>query len=65
MSLFAKNNDTIPTLTLDKVLGSIEETSTFEASCGIINSIIAFGKIDIIQNKELKSGYVNKNGILS
>ena len=62
LSLFAKNNDTIPTLTLDKALGSIEETSTFEASDGIINSIIASGKVDIIQNKELKSLITSFNG---
>ena len=55
LSLFSKNSDTIPTLTLDKALGNIEETYTFEASDGIINSIIASGKIDIIQNTELKS----------
>jgi len=62
LSLFAKNNDTIPTLNLDKAIGSIEETSTFEASDGIINSIIASGKIDIIQNKELKSLITSFNG---
>jgi hypothetical protein len=62
LSLFAKNNDTIPTLNLDKALGSIEETYTFEASDGIINSIIASGKINIIQNKELKSFITSFNG---
>jgi hypothetical protein len=62
LSLFSKNSDTIPTLTLDKALGSIEETYTFEASDGTINSIIASGKIDIIQNTELKSLITSFNG---
>jgi len=62
LSLFNKNIDTLPTLTLDKALGSIEETYTFEASDGIINSIIASGKIDIIQNTELKSLITSFNG---
>ncbi|WP_339656105.1 hypothetical protein [uncultured Maribacter sp.] len=62
LSLFSKYSDTTPTLTLDKALGSIEETYTFEASDGIINSIIASGQIDIIQNTELKSMITSFNG---
>lgn len=62
LSLFTKNSDLIPTDTLNKALGSIEETYTFEASDGIINSIIASGKIDIIQNTELKSFITSFNG---
>jgi hypothetical protein len=62
LSLFNKNIDTIPILTLDKALGSVEETSTFEASDGIINSIISSGKIDIIKNTELKSLITSFNG---
>jgi hypothetical protein len=64
LSLFTKNIDTIPILTLDKALGSVEETSTFEASDGIINSIISSGKIDIIKNTELKSLITAFNGIV-
>jgi hypothetical protein len=62
LSLFSKNSDTIPTSTLDKALGSLEETYTFEASDGTINSIIASGKIDLIQNPELKSLIASFNG---
>ena len=64
LSLFSKYSDTIPTISLDKALGSIEETYTFEPSDGIINSIIASGKIDIIQNKELKSLITSFNGVV-
>jgi hypothetical protein len=62
LSVFSNNSDTIPTLTLDKALGSIEETYTFEASNGFINSIIASGKIDIIQNRKLQSLITSFNG---
>jgi hypothetical protein len=60
--LFSKNIDTIPKLTLNKALGSVEETYSFEASDGIINSIISSGKIDIIKNSELKSLITSFNG---
>ena len=62
LSLFSKYSDTIPTISLDKALASIEETYTFEASDGFINSIIASGKIDIIQNRELQSLITSFNG---
>ena len=62
LSLFSKNSDTIPTITIHRALGSIEETYTFDASDGIINSIIASGKIDIIQNTTLKSLITSFNG---
>jgi hypothetical protein len=62
LSLFHYKNDTISNLTLDKALGSIEETYTFEASDGTINSIIASGKIEIIKNAQLKSLITSFNG---
>jgi hypothetical protein len=62
MTLFSNFSDTIPMTTLDKALGSIEETYTFEASDGIINSIIASGKIDLVKNTELKSLITSFNG---
>jgi hypothetical protein len=62
LSLFSNNSDTIPTITIDRALGSLEETYTFEASDGIIKSIITSGKIDIIQNTELKSLITSFNG---
>jgi hypothetical protein len=43
-------------------LGSIEETYTFEASDGTIKSIIASGKIELIQNTRLKSLITSFNG---
>tara|TARA_R110001592_G_scaffold3704_2_gene21328 strand:+ start:4109 stop:4831 length:723 start_codon:yes stop_codon:yes gene_type:complete len=62
LSLFYQKKDTISNNTLDKALGSIEETFTFEASDGVINSIITSGKIEIIQNAQLKSLITSFNG---
>ncbi|WP_445748327.1 DUF6090 family protein [Polaribacter sp.] len=55
LTLFQKDISTIPEIKLDSTLAKLEEVLTFEASDGIIKSLIASGKIDIIQNTELKS----------
>jgi hypothetical protein len=62
MSLFIEKNDTISLHTLHSALGSIEETYSFEASDGTIKSIIASGKIELIQNSRLKSLITSFNG---
>ncbi|MFY9242456.1 MAG: DUF6090 family protein [Polaribacter sp.] len=64
LSLFQKDISAIPEIKLDSTVGKIEEVLTFEASDGIIKSLIASGKIDIIQNTELRSLIISFDGFV-
>lgn len=55
LNLFGKDISKVPVSRLDSLLSNIEGNWTFEASDGYIKSLISSGKIDHIQNTELKS----------
>jgi Family of unknown function (DUF6090) len=55
LTLFNKDISNVPVSKLDLLVGSTETFYTFEANDGYIKSLIASGKIDYIQNNELKA----------
>lgn len=64
LNLFNKDVSGIPESKLDSMLGNLETVYTFEANDGYIKSLIASGKIDHIQNAELKSYLSSFDGMV-
>ena len=54
LRLFNTDISNVPVARLDSLLYTIEEAKTFDASDGFLKSLIASGKIDDIQNVNLK-----------
>ncbi len=64
LNLFNKDISEVEVSKLDSLLANIEGNWTFEASDGYIKSLIASGKIDYIQNTELKSMLTSFEGFV-
>jgi hypothetical protein len=55
LSLFNTDVSTIPVDTLDAIVARFEIAQTFETNDGYIKSLLSSGKVDYIQNSELKA----------
>ena len=64
LNLFGTDVSSLSVSNLDSTLGNIETNFTFEANDGYIKSLIASGKIDHLQNVELKSLLTSFEGMV-
>lgn len=64
LGLFGTDVSNLSVSMLDSTLGNIETNFTFEANDGYIKSLIASGKIDHLQNVELKSLLTSFEGMV-